>query len=178
MRSQTRVLPRYWWRVWNHSALPILSNEKRTPRTEMLWKHQVGQAISHKKKAEAARTWKPELSRHRKKQTSDKAISVSRLRDVILNLTVGNKKQIEDSDLWANTGSCREHTSESSHLDMSRMSSAPASFAWREKIHTQRIRPCRNTWPFAAYWLNYSSGSSLENAIMVLCRSYVIQWRC
>ena len=127
------------------------------------------------KKAEAACTWKPELSRHRKKQTSDKAISVSRLTDMILNLTAGKKKQTENSDLWANTGSCRELTSESSHLDMSRMSSAPASFAWREKIRTQRIRPCRNTWPLAAYWLNYSTGPSLENAITVLCRSHVIQ---
>lgn len=172
MRSQTRVLPRYRWRVRGHSALPILSNEKG-----FLGQECCGSTGNlPQKEAEAALTWKPELCRHRKKQSSNKAISASRLIEMMLNLTVGNKKQTENSDLWANTGSCRARTSESSHLDMSRTSPAPASFAWREKIHTQRIRPRRNIWPLAAFWLNYSTGLSLENATAVLCCNYVIQW--
>lgn len=54
-----------------------------------------------KKRGEEAPSWKAELSRHRKKWSSNKAISVSRLIDTILNLTAGNKKT-KESELWAN----------------------------------------------------------------------------
>lgn len=64
----------------------------------MLWKHQVGQATSHKKKGKKPPP-ESQSSADSKKQSSDKAISVSRLIDTILNLTVGNKKQTGNSDL-------------------------------------------------------------------------------